>query len=532
MSSRRKRLKTQAPDVPLSEPVELNPFVAAIALVAALAFPILVRLRLVHLPLERDEGEYAYAGQLMLDGIPPYQLVFNMKFPGIYAAYAAMMGVFGETVAGIRIGVLVLTTVTAILLYFLAARLFGRLGGVVAAAAFGLLALTPDALGIYGHATHFISPFVVAALILLLGELTPLRLLSAGALLAGAVLMKQPAVVFGAFALLYVWLVSRKRVRDAGLLVAGGAIVGALTAMALVFAGVFERFWFWCVHYAREYVTTATLAEGLGFLGTNLGRIIAFAPAIWLVAAAGLVFVLQRGAARERWLVVGFAIAAFLATTPGLYFRSHYFIVMFPAVALLAGAAVRLAPRTLPRHAAPIAAAVAILITIALAWPVLMEGSDEAITRHLYGHNPFPESPKIAEYLREKTQPGERLVILGSEPQIYFHADRKSATGYIYAYPLMEPQRYAGEMQDEMIRQIQAANPRYLVFVGTPSSWLRQERSDLRILEWFRRESKSGRWQLDGIVDIAEPSTEYVWGAAAQTYRPRTENFILLYRRL
>lgn len=37
-------------------------------------------------PLERDEGEYAYAGQLMLQGIPPYQLAYNMKLPGTYAA--------------------------------------------------------------------------------------------------------------------------------------------------------------------------------------------------------------------------------------------------------------------------------------------------------------------------------------------------------------------------------------------------------------------------------------------------------------
>jgi hypothetical protein len=42
--------------------------------------------------LERDEGEYAYAGQLMLQGIPPYQLAYTMKLPGPFAAYAAKEG--------------------------------------------------------------------------------------------------------------------------------------------------------------------------------------------------------------------------------------------------------------------------------------------------------------------------------------------------------------------------------------------------------------------------------------------------------
>jgi len=43
-------------------------------MVAALVIVAAVRLRLLNLPLERDEGEYAYAGQLIRQGIPPYQL--------------------------------------------------------------------------------------------------------------------------------------------------------------------------------------------------------------------------------------------------------------------------------------------------------------------------------------------------------------------------------------------------------------------------------------------------------------------------
>ena len=42
---------------------------------------IAIRIRLLGIPLERDEGEYAYAGQLILQGIPPYKLAYNMKFP-------------------------------------------------------------------------------------------------------------------------------------------------------------------------------------------------------------------------------------------------------------------------------------------------------------------------------------------------------------------------------------------------------------------------------------------------------------------
>ena len=59
-----------------------------------------IRIRLLGIPLERDEGEYAYAGQLILQGIPPYKLAYNMKFPGTYAAYALIMSIFGQTISG------------------------------------------------------------------------------------------------------------------------------------------------------------------------------------------------------------------------------------------------------------------------------------------------------------------------------------------------------------------------------------------------------------------------------------------------
>jgi len=50
-----------------------------------------IRLRLLNVPLERDEGEYAYAGQLMLERVPPYKAACNMTFPGTYATPAHLV---------------------------------------------------------------------------------------------------------------------------------------------------------------------------------------------------------------------------------------------------------------------------------------------------------------------------------------------------------------------------------------------------------------------------------------------------------
>src|SRR5438309_1966885 len=81
------------------------------------------------MPLQPDEGDYAYAGQLMLQGIPPYTLAYNMKLPGTYAAYAVLMAVFGQSSVGIHCGLAVVNVASIILVYLLGRALFGNLCG-------------------------------------------------------------------------------------------------------------------------------------------------------------------------------------------------------------------------------------------------------------------------------------------------------------------------------------------------------------------------------------------------------------------
>ena len=51
--------------------------------VAVILLVLFVRVRLLEVPLERDEGEYAYTAPLILQGIPPFRLAANMKLPGL-----------------------------------------------------------------------------------------------------------------------------------------------------------------------------------------------------------------------------------------------------------------------------------------------------------------------------------------------------------------------------------------------------------------------------------------------------------------
>src|ERR1043166_1340792 len=104
-----------------------------------LGLVIAIRVRLLDIPLERDEGEYAYAGQLILQGIPPYKLAYNMKFPGTYAAYALIMAIFGQTIVGIHLGLLLINAATILLIFLLGRRLIDSMAGIAAAVAYAVL---------------------------------------------------------------------------------------------------------------------------------------------------------------------------------------------------------------------------------------------------------------------------------------------------------------------------------------------------------------------------------------------------------
>ena len=334
---------------PTGSPSRVVGWVALILLAAAVSFSVFVRWRLREFPLERDEGGMAYMGQLLLQGVPPYQLACHEKLPGIYVAYAALMAIFGETAAGIHLGLLAVNLATMILVFFFAKELFGSLAGGIAAASYSLLAVSPSVLGTAAHATHFVAFFGVAGAWGLWRAVNSDKmhlLLASGLLFGTAFLMKQHGVFLSGFGGLIVlahyaglrpfsW---RKLLAGSAVFALGVILPYAATCLWLWRAGVFQRFWFWTVVYSRSHVGEVSVQEGARFFwGTFKGVLDPNWP-LWIAALLGaLVIGWARDAGKARWFVFAYFAFSFLCVCPGFFFREHYFIVLLPAVAILSG---------------------------------------------------------------------------------------------------------------------------------------------------------------------------------------------------
>jgi len=161
----------------------------------------------------------------------------------------------------------------------------------------------------------------------------------------------------------------------------------------------------------------------------------------------------------------------------------------------------------------------------------LFQRTPTEVSRDRYFPNPFAESSEIARYIEANSAAIDKVAILGSEPQLFFYSNRKSATGHIYMYGLMEQQPYAKAMQREMIVEIEAARPLYLVFVNVDYSWQFTNSSPTLIFQWVD-DYLDASYRLTGVVDIGWDHSRFVWGDTATTYTPLSKNFITVWRRV
>jgi 4-amino-4-deoxy-L-arabinose transferase-like glycosyltransferase len=515
-----------------------------------LLFVGLIRVRLLDMPLERDEGEYAYAGQLILQGVPPYELAYNMKLPGTYFIYALGMAVFGETSAGVHLTLLAANALTIVFVFLLARKLFGTTAGLVACASYGVMSVSVPVLGMAAHATQFVVLFAVPATLLLWNAVEKnLRwtLFFSGLLYGLAFLMKQQGICFCLFGWLFV---VAKAMREKSLLspgfmkkvcvFSGGMLLPfGLTCLVLACAGVFSRFWFWTFTYAHSYVTAVSLSEGWQHLVAYLKGSFDVTLGFWVILILGLPLAFcDKGIRRQTFFAAGFGLFSFLGVAVGLYFRTHYFVMALPAFAILTGASVVSMQRAVRFQ---IAANVfkslpLILFATALSWVVyyqsqfFFEWSPAQNGRIIYGLDPFEESIAVAQYVRDHSAPDTRIAVVGSEPEIYFYAHRRSATGYIYTYTLMESQPNALEMQRDMIREIETNQPEFLLSVACGNSWLIQPRSDRTILRWC--EEYAGRfYEPVGFVRKSSAGgVESFWDEAAKAHLTDGGEYIVIYK--
>jgi len=482
-----------------------------IILCCSLLFTVACRLRLLEVPLERDEGEYAYVGQQLLQGVPPFVSIYHVKLPGIYTAYAIIEFLFGETHKGIHFGLLFVNVLTAIVVFFTGKRFFNPLYAALAAACFCIFSLSQKFLGFSANAEHFVVlPAMIGILFLLRsfeavkerkivsGKDFKLRLLNiaslplfnffvAGLFLGTAYTMKQHGIFFIAFAgifFLYKWFVAKplnwKNFFVNGFVFGAGVLL-PLGVLCLIFLklGLFDKFWWWTWYYPRQYITQISWDAGMNYLGFSFKPMWETFWLLFVLAGAGIIGLVKDKPWDSKIFVIGLFAFTVLALSAGFYFYPHYFIHATPALGLLVAAGAEFISNFFRNSNKGflknyLGASVLIIFLFSAIknekdYYFNMDGI--SVVRSSYHGNPFPESLEIAKYIEKNTSPEDKIAVIGSEPQIYFYAKRRAATGFMYTYEMMKDHPHVHEFQTTMMKEIEEAKPKMILYVYVTSSW-------------------------------------------------------------
>jgi hypothetical protein len=155
----------------------------------------------------------------------------------------------------------------------------------------------------------------------------------------------------------------------------------------------------------------------------------------------------------------------------------------------------------------------------------------ERILRAVYGSNPFPESMEIANFINANSKPEDKIVVIGSEPQIYLYTKKSAPSRHAYFAAIVSDVPEHKQWQREFVEDVEKAEPRYLIFFNHSISLFVQPNTDQYWYTWLNKYIPE-HYHLVGIADMVDGmQTNYLWKEQMANYKPSGQNIIYTYER-
>jgi len=458
-----------------------------------------IRAPLLPIPLERDEGEYAYiAWRLAYDELP-YRDWVDQKPPAVFYVYRLSLSLPLEPVRAIHFVGLLFAAVSTCALFFLGLRFTDRFWAWLGAALFALLGADRLVQGTAANTELFMScPLIFSQIAFFTGAAKSQRNISfmvlAGALTGIACMFKQVAIVnwFLLAAAYPIFAPGEKRWRGAISFIAWSA-VGLLLVLGLVLlyfwweGGLYEFVDNVFTHNLK-YIGGVGASARLEYCWGTLTILARTQSVVWVFAAAGLAGLLTSGRAKWCFFVAGWLITSVIGVSASGYFFPHYFQQLLPPLTLAAAAGAERIAAIESWEIFPVWSrrAAVILILGALPaitlWPFLFTYTPAEAVRKIYPGDFFAEMPEFARRIESVTAPEAPVFIFGAEPELLFYAHRPSATRYIFLFPLYGPYGNAREKQMAAAAEIERARPS--TAVDMPNAMFFVSGNDQFFTEW------------------------------------------------
>lgn len=506
-----------------------------------------LRWQFMDVPLERDEGEYCYQAQLLLEGKIPYLDFYEQKPPGLFYSYAWLQAIFGNHLYGVHLGFLFVNLLSIVFIFQFSKNLFDPWAAVATSWIFTLVSLNKMAAGFSAQAEHLLILFFLAALCVLqqaLKKQKPWLWILGAALLAWTVLIKQNGIFYVGLGMTYTWsqlylqgIFSWKSFsQKMGLMFCGALVPVLWFGLQLYRQAALSEMFFWMIEYPRSYIGQYHWETGWRRFLKNFQRISTGYESFWYLAASALLVVLftKKTKFPKLWFYL-LPFFSLLAIIPGFRFYGHYFLLLFPSLAILVGLGFYLSRYYLPQRSYPALplTVIAILVTYSLYQQrsYYFELSSTELLRSVYQTNPFSETKLISDYLKQHSEVGDQIAVWGSEPQINFYTNRKAPSRHNFLLFLMGNTPQTAIWQRELIAETSAASPRYIVDVRHPYSGAINKKT-LPIFYPWRVRYLETHYEKIGLVEIFKDQVSRIyWGELAREQAITSPYQLVVYER-
>ncbi|MGH8547721.1 MAG: ArnT family glycosyltransferase [Methylococcales bacterium] len=460
-----------------------------------------------------DQGIFAYIAERLLDGQLPYRDTWDHAFPGVMLIHAAELILFGKSIYLFRVFDLLWQLASAGFVFRITTRLAGWPAALLAAC---LYCLIYQGYGPWntGQREGFAMLPVLWGfwLYLTAGDRNRLRVFAGIGFGLGLAILIKPTML--ALAGLYVPLLVRVRRADLpGLLLAFGLLLlpTLLTTAFYAYQGALRDLYEACIRYQSEaYIHinrgTAPLPEywwsKAGRLGgTTLGLMFGFPPFVLLARL------------RQSYLMLylGFLGSVYAVFVQGTFAGYHYLPGLAIGAILIGVVFAELSARVpgdlrirFGKATLRLDALLAVMLIAALVPHYIHKEAVQNLLSLRFLGTPFPneyrnqtvfdftESWNTAAYLREHTQPNERIQVWGHESLVYYLAERASVSRFQTSNPLVvhAPGHALSKLQQrwraEFMRNMREAPPVYIAIVHDDHWWWSPgEQSSWQVLDEF-----------------------------------------------
>jgi len=424
-----------------------------ILLLLILALQLLLRFPFLAEPMEGDEGAYAYIAQGLLMGEVPYRDTFDHKPPGIYFIYAGIFRLFGESLTALRGFSALYSLATALAVFWFASLLLGVPGGLLSALFFAVFSNGPFLEGTSANSEVFMAlPLILSFACFMLAQRKGcLSLLLWSGLLAGtAAMIKQVAVLnfVVLLAFLPVYFAGKDRLKGACLL--GGGFLAPVLFFVLYFwsrgalGHLLDNAFLINFSYLRPFERVVSVEWGKLNL-YRIGFLLIEESIILLLGSVAVILIAFKDRRRDLLLLASWALSSALSVMVGRYLFGHYFVQLLPPLVVLGAFAVlKWQESGLPKVIN--AGLIVLIITLATVavltfYPFYLVYSPEEISFARYRIDNLALAREVAQIVKARTGPSDRIMVWGTDPQVYFYSQRRYPGRYVFL-PFHFPDRF------------------------------------------------------------------------------------------